>query len=169
MLSMDNVCLCYLMAGIVGLLFQKHQMIQAWKYEDKEHIRGNSNPMWCVWQSCCEKKQRYVAFFFSLKSFMYSNSQQCLGLDILIFFNNFFWCRRFQLEESQVRIRQKPHTKYKKQIRKPRLKANKKAPKLIRQQKTSAIVKMVMITDFGFLNYKYYLIKSKMCLLFNIF
>lgn len=88
MLSMDNVCLCYLMAGIVGLLFQKHQMIQAWKYEDKEHIRGNSNPMWCVWQSCCEKKQRYVAFFlfFSLKSFMYSNSQQCLGLDILNFF-----------------------------------------------------------------------------------
>lgn len=90
MFSKDNVCLCYLMAGIVGLLFQKHQMIQAWKYEDKEHIRGNSNPMWCVWQSCCEKKQRCVAFFFcfSLKSFMYNGSQQCLGLYIVIFFNN---------------------------------------------------------------------------------
>lgn len=82
MFIMGNVCLYFLMAGIVGLLFQKHQMIQAWKYEDKEHIRGNSNPMWCVWQSCCEKKQRYVAFFFCflLKGFM------CLGLDILIFF-----------------------------------------------------------------------------------
>lgn len=91
MFSMDNTCLCYLMAGIVGLLFQKHQMIQAWKSEDKEHIRGNSSPMWCAWQSCCAKKQRYGAFFFSLKGFTYSNTQQCLGLNILIFFNNEEW------------------------------------------------------------------------------
>lgn len=93
MFSMGNTCLCYLMAGIVGLLFQKHQMIQAWKSEDKEHIRGNSSPMWCAWQSCCAKKQRYGAFFFyfSLKGFMCSNTQQCLGLNILVFFNNEEW------------------------------------------------------------------------------